>query len=61
MKRKVNCITSYSDLIVKLSTECDSKGNVFHMITCSNGVNENEHYFFERLSSALDFINSNFE
>lgn len=38
MKRKVNRITSYSDLIVKLSTECDSKGNVFHMNTRSFGV-----------------------
>ena len=61
MKRKVICKTSFSDLIVKLSTECDSRGNVIHMITCSNGVYEIEHYYFEKLSSALDFINSNFE
>lgn len=35
-----------SDLIVKLSTETDVWGNIFHMITCENGVYENEVYYF---------------
>ena len=61
MKRKITGKTMNSDLIVKLSTETDVRGNIFHMITCENGVYENEVYFFSKLSSAIDFINSNFE
>lgn len=61
MKRKICRKTLNSDLIVKLTTETDIKGNIFHMITCENGVYENEVYYFSKLSSALDFINSNFE
>lgn len=61
MKRKINRKTSSSQLIVKLTTESDYKGNIYHMVTCENGVNQNEFYYFDKLSSALDFINSNFE
>lgn len=61
MKRKITRKTLNSDLIVKLTTEIDVKGNIFHMITCENGVYENEVYYFNNLSSALDFITSNFD
>lgn len=47
--------------IVKLESCNDKLGNIYHRVTCSNGELENEYYLFSKLSSALDFINSNFE
>lgn len=53
--------TSPLSLIVKLESVSDSLGNIMYAVTCSNGVKENSHYIFAHLSSALDFINSNFK
>lgn len=52
--------TSPLSHIVTLESVTDKLGNIFYCITCSNGVKQNEHYFFRHLSSALDFIDSNF-
>lgn len=48
-------------LIVKLESVTDKLGNLYYSVTLANGVYENEHYMFKHLSSALDFIDSNFE
>lgn len=47
-------------LVLKLETVCDKTGNIYHCVTTCNGEKENEHFFFSKLSSALDFISSNF-
>lgn len=49
-------------LTVKLETICDKLGNVHHCVTAcdENGV-PNRHYYFSKLISAFDFINSNFQ
>jgi hypothetical protein len=51
--------TNPLSLVVKMETVSDPKGNIRHCVTLCNGEQENEHYFFEHLSSAIDFINSN--
>lgn len=48
-------------MVLKLETVSDKVGNIYHVVTTSQGVNENQHFFFSHLSSALDFINSNFQ
>ena len=47
-------------LVLKLESVIDKYGNVKYAVTLANGVKENTHFLFEKLSSALDFINSNF-
>lgn len=47
-------------LIVRLESVADKLGNVYYAVTTSNGSSDNEHYLFKHLSSAVDFINSNF-
>lgn len=46
--------------ILQLESVSDKQGNVFFAVSMPSGVNENVHYMFKHLSSALDFINSNF-
>ena len=52
--------TNPLSLVLKLESVTDRKGNVKFAVTLSTGVHENVHYLFEHLSSALDFVNSNF-
>ena len=52
--------TSPLSLVLKLESVIDRKGNIKFAVTLSKGTNENVHYLFDHLSSALDFINSNF-
>lgn len=52
--------TTPINLVVKMESVCDKKGNVLHCVTKSNGMHENEKYFFTKFSSALDFIWTNF-
>lgn len=47
------------DLI--LSTRCDSLGNIFNCVEYLNNDGSNDYALFRHLSSALDFINSNFK
>lgn len=44
------------DLIIKLSSRCDRKGNIFFCVNFGS-----EYYTFAHMSSALDFIQSNFK
>lgn len=46
--------------VLKLESVVDKTGDVYFAVTLSNGTHDNEHYMFKKLSSALDFINSNF-
>lgn len=48
-------------LVLKLESVMDKRGEIYFAITLSKGANENVHYMFKHLSSALDFINSNFK
>lgn len=48
-------------LVVKLESVMDNHGNVMFAVTLAKGVKDNVHYLFNHLSSALDFINSNFD
>lgn len=61
MNRKI-CSYNYQPVyeVVKLESVKDSMGNIFHRVTCYNGDKENEFYLFENLSSAIDFVKSNF-
>lgn len=46
--------------ILELKSVLDKKGDVFYMVSCFNGENKQSNYCFKRLSSAIDFIQSNF-
>ena len=52
--------TSPLSLVLKLESVSDRHGNIKYAVTLANGVKENTHFLFEKLSSALDFIQSNF-
>lgn len=52
--------TTPCSLILRLESVVDSLGNMKYCVTTGSGEKDNEHYFFSCLSSALDFINSNF-
>lgn len=45
--------------ILELKSVLDKKGNVFYMVTTFN-ANKASNYCFRHLSSAIDFIESNF-
>lgn len=47
-------------LILRLESVTDRLGNIKYAVTLAKGEHDNVHYLFEKLSSALDFINSNF-
>lgn len=49
------------ELVVKLESVCDKKGNVKFRVQVANGLKENESYLFSHLSSAIDFITNNFQ
>lgn len=44
-----------------LSTRSDSLGNIFHCVEYLNNDGSKDYALFRNLSSALDFINSNFK
>lgn len=44
-----------------LSTRSDSLGNIFHCVEYLNTDGTKDYALFGKLSSALDFINSNFK
>ena len=44
-----------------LSTRRDALGNIWHVVEYMNNDNSPDYAFFEHLSSALDFIHSNFK
>lgn len=44
------------DVIIKLSSRCDKRGNIFFCVNFGM-----EYYTFAQMSSALDFIQSNFK
>lgn len=44
-----------------LSTRYDKLGNVFHCVEYLNYDGSKDYAFFHQLSSAVDFINSNFK
>ena len=48
-------------LVLKLESVMDRNGNIRYAITLAKGEKDSIHYLFEHLSSALDFINSNFK
>lgn len=52
--------TSPLSLVLRLESVSDKLGNVRYCVTMCNGERENVHYLFNHLSSAIDFINSNF-
>ena len=52
--------TNPLSLILRLESVTDRKGNVKFAVTLAKGENDNVHYLFSRLESALDFISSNF-
>lgn len=52
--------TNPLSLVLRLESVTDKRGNIKFAVTLSQGERENVHYLFEHLTSALDFINSNF-
>lgn len=60
MKRKALMYkTEEQECIIKLSSRCDKLGNILFFVTY--GENQADYVVFSHLSSALDFINSNFK
>lgn len=53
--------TSPVSLVLKLETVCDKRGNILHCVSSCSGVHDNNHVFFKHLSSAIDYIDSNFK
>lgn len=48
-------------LVVRIESVIAKNGSVKYAVTMSKGTKENIHYLFNHLSSAIDFLNSNFE
>lgn len=48
-------------LVVKLESVVNRRGDVRFAVTLGRGENETTHYLFEHLSSAIDFVTSNFQ
>lgn len=46
--------------VLTLESVVDRKGNMMYAVSSSRGVNECKHYLFMHLSSAIDFISTNF-
>lgn len=46
--------------IVTVQSVTNFMGDIRFCVTLSSGVHNNEHYFFKKLSSAIDFIDTNF-
>lgn len=53
--------TSPLSLVLRLESVIDRHGDIYFAITLAKGDNDNVHYMFKHLSSALDFIDSNFK
>lgn len=47
--------------LLTLSTRTDKLGNVYHYVEYSNNDGSQDYARFQHLSSALDFIHSNFK
>lgn len=52
--------TNPLSFVLKLESVTDRRGNIKYAVTLAKGVHENTHFLFSELSSALDFISSNF-
>lgn len=52
--------TTPLSLLMRLESVVDRRGNVRYCVTLAKSGVKETHYLFEYLSSALDFINSNF-
>lgn len=46
--------------VVTIESVSDIRGNVYFAVTLSKGAKNNIHYLFKHLSSAIDFVESNF-
>ena len=53
--------TNPLSLVLKLESVTDRYGNIKYAVTLAKGQNESIHYLFEHLTSAMDFIQSNFK
>lgn len=49
------------DCELKLTTRSDKLGNIFHVVEYLDNQHLKQYAFFMHLSSALDFISSNFK
>ena len=62
MKRKPLKYNSVEvDVIIKLSSRTGKTGEVFFMVDYTNNNGTPDYVCFNHLSSALDFINTNFK
>lgn len=60
-KRKPTFYNTFEDKKeLVLSTRSDKLGNVFHYVQYYNADGSSDYVRFSHLSSAMDFINSNF-
>lgn len=53
--------TNPLSLVLRLESVMDRHGNIKFAVTLAKGSKENVHYLFEHLTSAMDFIYSNFQ
>lgn len=53
--------TNPLSLVLKLESVVDKHGNVRYAVTLAKGTKESVHYLFQNMSSAMDFITSNFQ
>lgn len=52
--------TTPLSLVLRLESVVNKSGDIMFAVTLAKGDKDNIHYLFKHLSSALDFINSNF-
>lgn len=53
--------TNPLSLILRLESVTDKRGDIYYAVTLARGEHDGSHYMFRHLTSALDFINSNFK
>lgn len=47
--------------VVTIESVIDNRGNMLYHVVSSTGVHNNRHVYFKHLSSAIDYIESNFK
>ena len=60
LNRNLSHVTSHGLDLVKLQSVADKLGNIYHRVVFVDDLGKSFGYIFTKLSSALDFITSNF-
>ena len=61
LNRNLSHVTSDGLDLVKLQSVADKLGNIYHRVVFVDELGKSYGYLFSKLSSAMDFITSNFK